>query len=1148
LETPDDGACAVVGRRRLRHTEKYIQVNDIKQRVADLSPSKRELLRQIAARQRAGQNRIQPRPRPERIPLTFGQRRLWLLDRLTPGMTAYNLPIALWLQGELDRASLRGALQALLDRHETLRTVFRSRDGEPFQQILDGVVVPWRELDADGATLAERRSAALALARVEIDQAFDLSRDPMLRAALIQATPELHLLVLSCHHIAIDGWSIAGLLGELQILHDALSSGATFDSLRSVLPPPQLQIADVALWQQETLGGDGLQPQLDYWQQRLTGAATTLDLPSDRARPAVQSFRGALWRTEVPAGLYERLERLARDRQASLSMVFLAAFQLLLARYTGQDDIAVAMGVAGRSRVELEAVVGFFVNTLALRTRVDGDPSFAELLDRVRENMLGALEHADAPLDRVLEGLRLPRSASHTPLAQVMFFFQNYPTHTTALAGLRVEAVHSIELKPTSAQGDLTLLVNQHAERELMFEYSTDLFDVATIERLAGHLLTLLAAAADQPQARVSTLPLITAAEYDELARWNDTRRELPRERTLAALIEAQVARTPDTTAVQFGERAVSYRELDRRGNALAHELRAAGVIAGSLVGLYVDRSLEMLIGLLGILKAGGAYVPLDPTYPVDRLVYMLETADARVLVTQHELAGALPGDVETVVLADATAALGSNAEQAPGGGAEPNNLAYVIFTSGSTGKPKGVEIRQQAAVNLLRSVAREPGLVASDALCAISTLSFDIALFELMLPLTVGARILLVDRDTARDGLRLRRLVDAGTISVMQATPATWRMLLEAGWRGKPGLKIISTGEALPRELAERLLRCGRELWNLYGPTETTVYSALCRIAAGDGPILVGKPVDNTQIHIVDRHMNLLPAGVPGELLIGGEGLAASYCGRPDLTAEKFIPDPFGPQPGGRLYRTGDRGLWRPDGTLEVIGRIDHQVKLRGFRIELGEIEAVLAQYPAVTQAVVHCREDRPGDKRLVAYVTADGAAPTLGALREHLKAALPDYMVPSAFVVLEHFPLTPNGKVDRRSLPAPEEVADVADAGEGSPRTPEEEILVELWQHLLNARRVNVRDNFFDLGGHSLLATQLLSRIERVFAVELPLRVLFEAPTLEQLAERVATERARLEPDDLEALLQSLEHLSDQEASEHLLAARPPVGETHD
>lgn len=1118
---------------------------DFEQRIADLSPAKRELLRQIAARQRAGQNRIQPRPRPERIPLTFGQRRLWLLDQFSPGLIAYNEPIALWLEGTPDRVHLRAAVQALAGRHEGLRTVFRSEQGEPFQHILDRVDVPWCELRAQGATPSEQRCAALDLARTEIARPFDLARDAMLRAALIEAGPQQHLLLITFHHIAIDGWSTTLLVHELQAFYNALQAGTETRALAAVLPPPALQIADIALWQQETFANDGLQPQLDHWLQHLEGAPATLDLPADRPRPAVQSFRGATWRAWVPAALYERLEALARERQATLSMVFLAAFQALLVRYTGQDDLVVATGVAGRTRVELESVVGFFVNTLALRARLDDEMSFAALLEQVRGTMLSAMEHADVPLDRVLESLRLPRSASHTPLAQVMFFFQNFPARQLGLSGLQVASADKREVAPGTAQSELLLAVNQQCERELLFEYSTDLFDAATIERLAGHLLVVLDAIARDPHARVATLPLLTPAEAQELSGWNQaTQRELPPERTLAALIQAQVERSPEAPALAFGTRVLSYRELDRRANALAHQLRAAGVTPGALVGLYVERSVEMLIGLLAILKAGGAYVPLDPSYPEDRLAYMLEMSAARVLVTQRELADALPAGfrdagVTTVVVADADALLDRSAEHAPEGASGPDDLAYVIFTSGSTGKPKGVEIPQQAAVNLLRSVAREPGVGAGDTVCAISTLSFDIALFELVLPLTVGARILLLDRDTARDGLRLRRVVETETITVMQATPATWRMLLEVGWRGTPRLaKIISTGEALPRELADRLLPCAGELWNLYGPTETTVYSALCQVAAGDGPILVGKPVDNTQIHIVDRHMQRLPTGVPGELLIGGAGLAKGYRGRADLTAEKFISDPFAAQAGARLYRTGDLALWRRDGTIEVIGRIDHQIKLRGFRIELGEIEAVLAQHPMVTQAVVHCREDRPGDKRLVAYVTGEGS-PTVGALRDHLKAALPDYMVPSAFVVLERFPLTPNGKVDRRALPPPEQVEGAVEGEVLAPRTEEERVLVELWQQLLNARQIDVRDDFFDRGGHSLLATRLLARIEETFAVTLPLRALFEAPTLEQLAARVADERAQLMPDDLEALLQSLEHLSDEEVSERLTAA---------
>ena len=772
---------------------------------------------------------------------------------------------------------------------------------------------------------------------------------------------------------------------------------------------------------------------------------------------------------------------------------------------------------------------------LPLQADVSDDPEFLTFLSRMRGIVLEAMENADTPLDRILETLRLPRSTSYTPFAQVMYFFQSYPEHALAMQGLRLDDVHISELRPPTAQGDLSLFVNQHGPGDLMFEYSTELYDEATIVRMAGHLVTLLGAIVDAPHTALSRLPILSEVEIEQLARWNDTRRALPENPTIAAQIAEQTARAPDAVAVVFAGRELTYRELDRRANMVAHALRAQGVGPGMLVGLYVDRSLEMIIGLLGILKAGGAYVPLDPSYPVDRLAYMVELSASRVIVTQPALCDTLPSPVPSVVVVDADSPLDASADTPPSGGAGPEDPAYVIFTSGSTGKPKGVEIRQRSAVNLIRSIVREPGLTDADTICAISTLSFDIALTELVVPLTVGARILLVDRDTVRDGLRLRKLVDTAPLTIMQATPATWRMLLDVGWGGRRDMRIISTGEALPRELADRLMPMARELWNLYGPTETTVYSALCRVQPGEGPIIVGRPVDNTRIHIVDRHMQLQPVGVPGELLIGGDGLAAGYRARPDLTAEKFIPDPFSADPQARLYRTGDLAFWRTDGTVQVIGRIDHQVKLRGFRIELGEIETVLAQYPGMTQVVVHCREDRPGDQRLVAYFTQDGIRATDAELRTHLKSALPDYMVPSAFVGLDGFPLTPNGKVDRRALPAPEAAAGASE-DLIAPRTPEEEMLAALWGELLNLPAVDVRANFFDLGGHSVLGTQMLSRIEYEYGIELSLRALFEAPTLEQMAVRIVDACAIADQSDMEAMLRKLEHLSDEEVSKHL------------
>ncbi|MFZ5638013.1 MAG: non-ribosomal peptide synthetase [Pseudomonadota bacterium] len=1106
-------------------------MNELDQRIARLSPEQREMLRQATIRERTARSRIRPRPRPERIPLTFGQRRLWLLQRLEPGLLAYNSSWGQWLYGEADAERLRRALQALIDRHEVLRTVYPAQGGEPYQKILPAATLPWRTFVAEGGDVEARRADAVRIAREHASQPFDLETDPPIRAALIEAGPDLRLLAIVFHHIAIDGWSITTLLREIFDDYARLGAGAEVATAA-----PELQIADVALWQQEAFGGDRLRGQLDFWAEHLAGAPAVLDLPTDRPRPAAQTFRGDVWSTDIPEALYAGLQTLARERGTTLSTLILAGYQLLLSRYSGQARVVTAMGVAGRSRLELEGVVGFFVNTLPLGVDLSDDPPFADHLARTHGTVLRAMEHADAPLDRILETLRVPRSTGYTPFAQTMYFFQSFPTWDMKLDGLRVEDASLRDVRPPTAQGDLLLFVNQQHERELMFEYSTDLYDEATIRRMAGHLLRLLAAALEAPETPVSALPLLTAEERAQIDRWNETARPLPADPTIAALIAGQVSRTPDAVAVRFGERSMTYAELDRRADAVAHALRDRGVKPGVLVGLYVERSLEMLIGLVAILKAGGAYVPLDPAYPADRLAYMIETSQSPVLVVQPALRDALPAAVPSVVEVDAEAPLADDIEPMSGAGVGPEDPAYVIFTSGSTGKPKGVEIRQKSAVNLIRSIAREPGLDAGDTICAISTLSFDIALTELVIPLTVGARILLVDRDTVRDGLRLRRLVDAEPITIMQATPATWRMLLDVGWAGKPSMRIISTGEALPRELADRLMPMGRALWNLYGPTETTVYSALCRVEPGTGPILVGRPVDNTCIRIVDRRMQLLPVGVPGELLIGGDGLAAGYRGRPDLTAEKFIDDPFSDAPDARLYRTGDLAFWRPDGTIQVVGRIDHQIKLRGFRIELGEIETVLSQFPGMTQTVVHCREDAPGDPRLVAYYTCEGAVPDAAELRAHLKRALPEYMVPAAFVALDAFPLTPNGKVDRRALPAPETGGAASDDFVG-PRTSEEEALAALWMELLRLPQVDVRASFFDLGGHSLLATQMLARIEYDFGIELPLRALFDAPTLEQIAARVAMECEAADRAALEALLG--DGLSEDELMQRLAGA---------
>jgi amino acid adenylation domain-containing protein len=757
-------------------------------------------------------------------------------------------------------------------------------------------------------------------------------------------------------------------------------------------------------------------------------------------------------------------------------MALLSGFQILLARYTGKADAPVGSPIAGRTRSELEGLIGFFVNTLVLRTDLSGDPTFSETLARARETTLGAYGHQDLPFEKLVEELAPRRDLSYSPLFQVMLVLQNAPQRAIELPGLLIEPLRA---ETGTAKFDLTLSLAETAEGLAgWLEYDLDLFDPATAERIAGHFGTLLEGAAADPGRRLSELPLLSEAEREQLVvDLNATGREVP-EVCVHEGIAAQAARTPDAVAVTFGTESLTYRELDRRANALAHRLRDLGVGPEARVGIALERSLEMVVGVLAVLKAGGAYVPLDPSYPAERLAFMREDSGV------------------ALVLEDGLGEVGES-EHPPAGGPGPWNLAYVIYTSGSTGRPKGVQISHAALTNFLASMAERPGLGSGDVLLSVTSLSFDIAGLEIYLPLLAGGRIVLASREQAADGHALRELIAASGATVLQATPATWRLLLDAGWTGGKGLVALCGGEALPPSLAASLRERTRALWNVYGPTETTVYSTLEEIGA-EPPIAIGRPVANTEVYVLDAWGNLAPAGVPGELLIGGAGLARGYLGRPELTAERFVPDPFGGA-GSRLYRTGDLARFLPDGRLECVGRIDHQVKVRGFRVELGEIEAELCRHPEVAAAVVTAREER-----LVAYMVGD--AP-IEALREALKSRLPAYMMPSAFVLLESLPLTPNGKVDRKALPEPGAAAEVL----AGPRTPGEELLAGIWCDVLGVERVGIHQDFFDLGGHSLIATRVVSRVRDVFGAEMPLRWLFETPTVSGLAARLG--EARLE-----------------------------------
>ncbi len=895
----------------------------------------------------------------------------------------------------------------------------------------------------------------------------------------------------------------------------------------------------------------------------------------------------------VPSDLTEALKALGRSEEATLFMVLLAAFQTLLARYSSQADIVVGTSIANRGRREIEPLIGCFMNTLLLRADLSGDPPFCVLLGRVRQAVQEAYAHQDLPFEKLVEVLQPKRDRSYNPLAQVMLVMHTAPQATAELEGLTISPV---TLERTTAEYDLLLRIKElRGELGGLLEYNSDLFDHATIARTVGHFQTLLEGATKNPDCRVSALPLCSEAERRQLlADWNATAVAYPDDICLHTLIEAQAARTPDATAVVFEDRQLTYRELNTRANQLAHYLQSHGVGPEALVGICLERSTELLIALLGVLKAGGAYVPLDPAFPAERLQFMLADAQVALLLTSREIgewrleidaAGQSPISIlqSQIIHLDAEwETIARQPTHEPDSDVTGEDLAYVIYTSGSTGKPKGVMVRHRGLTNFLCAMSEQPGLTADDTLLAVTTLSFDIAGLELYLPLLVGARLVLTSAEDARDPLLLQQRLRSCGATVLQATPATWGLLLADGWAGDAQLTALCGGEALPPDLAAQLLTRTKALWNLYGPTETTIWST-SQLVGAQALLGIGRPVANTQVYLLDGHMHLVPIGVPGELYIGGEGLARGYLGRPDLTAERFVPNPFTGERleigdwrltrstisnlqspiSDRLYKTGDLCRYHPDGRLEFLGRIDHQVKLRGYRIELGEIEAALRQHPQVREALVALREDVPGDRRLVAYLVPDQEQRTKnkeqtseeshsqfsilnsqfsGELRQFLRARLPDYMLPSAFVLLDALPLSPSGKLDRRALPAPSGLRPQLGQALVAPRTPAEAQIAEIWRELLRIEQVGVHDDFFELGGHSLLLTQLASRIRKGFLIDVPLHVLFDAPTVAAMATAAAAAQGEQgQVIDIERMLRELEQLSPDEARALLAAEKP-------
>ncbi len=1120
-----------------------------------LSPAKRALLQaRLAAREASrrtdAEEGLLPRAGLASAPLSYAQRRLWLLDRFHPGLAAYNVGRALRIRGALDAGALERALSEILARHAVLRSAIVLEGEVPVQRVLRHAPMSLplaRVGDANGEDVQR-------LIVEEVRRPFDLAAGRLLRGRLWRLGEADHLLVLTTHHIASDEGSREVLFTELGALYEAFRDGRP-----SPLAALELQYGDYAAWQRGGMSDARLDAELGWWRTRLAGAPAELELPHDRPRRPVPSYEGARLTLTFDERLLDGLRELARSEGVTLFMVLLAAFQALLARLSGQDDVVVGAPISGRSRPELAPLVGLFANTLVLRCDCSGDPTFLELLGRVREAAVGAYAHQEVPFDRLVEDLAPRRDLSRHPLFQVLFNFIEQPSEQApALAGLQVEPV---EFDPGVTKFDLALVASvRGGGLRVLWEYSSELFEEGSVVALAGRFRRVLEGVVADPGVRVSRLALLSGDERRGILGRGGGVDVAVEGVCVHELVARRALSRPDAVAVRCAGDSLSYGELVRRASRVARELRGLGVAPGVLVGVYLDRSVELLVGLLGVLWAGGAYVPLDPSYPAERLGFMVEDAGVGVLLTRRGLRGGVsgisgggsvpgvlgggsapgasgdgsvpgalgggsapgasgdgsvpgalgggsapgasgggsaPGSVREVVCVD-DPALERHSSTVPPSLAGPGDLAYVIYTSGSTGRPKGVMIEHRNLSNLLTSMATEPGLGPRDTLLAVTTFSFDIAAFELFGPLTVGGRVVIAPDATSSDPERLLELLGEDDVTVLQATPSLWRMLIEAGLPAMANLRAVCGGEALSPELAGELLSRTPSVWNFYGPTETTVWSACWRVGELGGVVPIGRPIANTSCYVLDGVGELVAGGVVGELYIGGEGVGRGYLGAGELTARRFLADPF--RGGGRMYRTGDLARWRRDGLLEFRGRSDDQVKLRGFRIELGEVEAVLARHPGVSAAVAHVREDVPGDRRLVGYVVGD--AP-VGELMELAGRYLPEHMVPGVIVALGALPLTANGKLDRGALPVPGSVSRDATA----PRTPLEVHLHELWREVLGVQEIGIHDSFFALGGHSLLVTRLVGLTNAALGVSLPMRAPFEAPTIAQLAELISS-----------------------------------------
>jgi amino acid adenylation domain-containing protein len=1015
-------------------------------------------------------------------PLTESQREVWLSDQLSKEAScAYNESFTLRMQGSLDEQAMRASLQGLLNRHDALRATVAS-DGAllHFAPRLQ-LDIPVEDLSA--LTPSEREARLEAVTSEEANTPFDLSRGPLIRTRLFRLEPQLHALIVTSHHIVCDGWSTNVLLDDLSRLYSARLKGAV------AALPAAMQFSEYARAQSSAPATAELASVETYWLKQFEQLPPVLNLPTDRPRPAVKSFEGSTVRAHVDAATFKQIKKAGAQQGCTLFVTLLTGFATLLHRLTAQDDIVIGIPTAGQSLLDDGNLVGHCVNFLPVRARMPENQKASALLQQLKRTLLDAYEHQTYTYGTLVRKLKMRRDPSRLPLVEVQFNLEKVGTGLD-FPGLKVE----VDSNPkTAVNFDLFLnIVESEHGLSMDCDYNSQLFDRETIGRWMRHFEALLQGIAADSNQMVDLLPILTDTERSQvLGDWNATAADYPRSKCVHQLIEEQSLRSPDATAVLFEGQSLTYSELERRANQLARYLIRLGVKPGALIGISVDRSLEMMVGLLGIWKAGAAYLPLDPSYPAERLAFILGEASVSLLLTQAKQKSGLP-EGRVVCLDRDWSLIAREQTSNPDVAVSPDALAYTIYTSGSTGKPKGVEVTHQNVVNLLSSMAKKPGLAQRDRLLAVTTLSFDIAGLELFLPLVVGAQVVLASKETTVDGGLLMKLASNSGATVMQATPATWRLMLEAGWNGTPALKILCGGEALPRELANQLVACG-EVWNMYGPTETTIWSATSRVEAGAGPVTIGPPIQNTQFYVLDKQNQPLPIGVPGELHIGGDGVARGYFRRPELTAERFVPDSFSSAPNRKLYKTGDLVRYRTDGHLEFLGRLDSQVKVRGFRIELGEIESALAKVPGIRESVVLTREDERGVKQLVAYLVADQSQkPQVADLRGFIGRSLPDYMIPSMFVFLSEMPRTPNGKIDRQALPALDSENVGSREAFVAPRNPPEEKLAAICAEVLHLDRVSVLDSLFDLGADSIHLFQIIARAGRAGIVISPQHVL--------------------------------------------------------